>query len=75
MTTAGTGRGATAYPTLGLDELTSATTLVNRGETIAHLESCIHLGDVLAAQANGNYAIFTLRGQAYSRPTMARAPR
>jgi len=42
-------------------ELTCETTLVNRGKTIANLESRIHLGGVLVALANGNYAIFTPR--------------
>ncbi len=42
-------------------ELTCVTTLVNRGKTIANLESRIHLGGVLVAQANGNYAIFKPR--------------
>lgn len=45
-------------------ELTCVTTLVNRGKTIANLESRIHLGGVLVAQANGNYAIFTPRQRA-----------
>lgn len=34
------------------------TTLVNRGKRLANLESRIHCGEVLVAQANGNYAIF-----------------
>ena len=42
-------------------ELACVTTLVNRGRTIANLESRIFLGGVLVAQANGNYAIFTPR--------------
>jgi acyl-CoA thioesterase len=42
-------------------ELACVTTLVNRGKTIANLESRIFLGGVLVAQANGNYAIFTPR--------------
>lgn len=37
------------------------TELVNRGKTIANLESRIYLGTVLVAQANGNYAIFRPR--------------
>lgn len=37
------------------------TALVNRGKTIANLESRIYLGEVLVAQANGNYAIFKPR--------------
>jgi acyl-CoA thioesterase len=42
-------------------QLSCVTTLVNRGKTIANLESRIHLGGVLVAQANGNYAIFMPR--------------
>jgi acyl-CoA thioesterase len=42
-------------------ELSCVTTLVNRGKTIANLESRVFLGGVLVAQANGNYAIFTPR--------------
>jgi acyl-CoA thioesterase len=37
---------------------------VNRGKTIANLESRVFLGEVLVAQANGNYAIFTPRKSA-----------
>ncbi len=42
-------------------QLTCVTEVVNRGKTIANLESRIHLGGVLVAQANGNYAIFKPR--------------
>jgi len=35
------------------------TAIVNRGKTVANLESRVYLGDLLVAQANGNYAIFT----------------
>jgi len=41
--------------------LVCKTELVNRGKTIADLESRIYLGTVLVAQANGNYAIFRPR--------------
>lgn len=34
------------------------TEIINRGKTVANLESRIYLGTVLVAQANGNYAIF-----------------
>lgn len=37
------------------------TELLNRGKTVANLESRLFSGDVLVAQANGNYAIFVLR--------------
>lgn len=37
------------------------TELVNRGRTIANLESRVYLGKLLVAQANGNYAIFRPR--------------
>jgi len=39
-------------------ELACTTELVNRGKTVANLESSIYLGDTLVARANGNYAIF-----------------
>ncbi len=35
------------------------TVVVNRGRTIANLESRLYLGDTLIAQANGNFAILT----------------
>lgn len=38
--------------------LTCRTTLVNRGKTVANLDARLYLGEVLVAQANGNYAIF-----------------
>lgn len=36
-------------------------TVVNRGRTVANLESRIRLGDRLIASANGNFAIFPRR--------------
>ena len=39
-------------------ELICTTTMVNRGKTLANLDSSIHCGDVLVAKANGTYAIF-----------------
>lgn len=39
--------------------LVCTTAIVNRGKSIANLESRIFLADVLVAQANGNYMIFT----------------
>jgi acyl-CoA thioesterase len=41
--------------------LSCVTELVNRGRTIANLESRVYLGELLVAQANGNYAIFSPR--------------
>jgi len=38
--------------------LTCVTELVNRGKTVANLESRVQCGDVLVAKANGNYSIF-----------------
>lgn len=38
--------------------LVCKTELLNRGKSVANLESRIYLGEVLVAQANGNYAIF-----------------
>ena len=39
-------------------ELACLTELVNRGKTVANLQSSIYLGETLVAKANGNYAIF-----------------
>ena len=44
--------------------ITCTTELVNRGKAVAHLESRIFLGELLLATANGNYSIFTPRGNA-----------
>lgn len=38
--------------------LVCRTTLLNRGKSIANLDSRIYLDEALVAQANGNYAIF-----------------
>lgn len=37
------------------------TELLNRGKTVANLESRLFVGQTLVAQANGNYAIFKPR--------------
>jgi acyl-CoA thioesterase len=37
------------------------TELVNRGKTVANLESRVFSGETLLALANGNYSIFTPR--------------
>ena len=44
--------------------LTCVTQLVNRGRTVANLDSRVYLDDLLVAQANGNYAIFSPRSTA-----------
>ena len=44
--------------------ITCITELVNRGRTVANLESRVFSGDRLVAQANGNYSIFTPRTNA-----------
>jgi acyl-CoA thioesterase len=41
--------------------LRCVTQVVNRGRTVANLESRLYNGDALVAQANGNYAIFMPR--------------
>ncbi|MFH0128788.1 PaaI family thioesterase [Variovorax sp. VaC1] len=41
--------------------LVCKTELVNRGKTVANLESRLYVDDVLVAHANGNYAIFRPR--------------
>lgn len=42
-------------------QITCTTELVNRGKTVANLESRVFSGETLVAQANGNYSIFTPR--------------
>jgi acyl-CoA thioesterase len=37
------------------------TTIINRGKSVANLESKLYVGDVVVAQANGNYAVITQR--------------
>lgn len=44
--------------------ITCTTELVNRGKTVANLESRVFSGETLVAQANGNYSIFTPRRDA-----------
>ena len=39
-------------------KLVCKTELINRGKTVANLESRLYVDQVLVAQANGNYAIF-----------------
>jgi acyl-CoA thioesterase len=39
-------------------DLICTTTLVNRGKTLANLDSSIHCGELLVAKANGTYAVF-----------------
>ena len=38
--------------------VTCTTELINRGKSVAHLESSVHSAGVLVAKASGNYAIF-----------------
>lgn len=45
-------------------QITCTTELVNRGKTVANLESRVFSGEALVAQANGNYSIFTPRKDA-----------
>ena len=47
------------FKPISAGRLTCTTEIVNRGKTIANLESRVFLDQVLVAQANGNYAIFT----------------
>lgn len=44
--------------------VTCITEVVNRGRTIANLQSRVFAGETLVAQANGNYSIFVLRKEA-----------
>jgi acyl-CoA thioesterase len=41
--------------------LNCTTEMVNRGKTVANLESRLFVDDRLVASANGNYSIFRLR--------------
>jgi acyl-CoA thioesterase len=40
--------------------ITCVTDVINRGKTVANLESSIYNGKTLVAKANGNYSIFRL---------------
>ena len=44
--------------------LSCTTEILNRGKSVANLESRVFLGDALVALANGNYAIFRPRSPA-----------
>ena len=44
--------------------ITCITEVVNRGRTVANLQSRVFSGEMLVAQANGNYSIFVLRKNA-----------
>ena len=49
------------FKPVGSGPITCTTELVNRGKTVANLESRVFAGETLVAQANGNYSIFTPR--------------
>jgi acyl-CoA thioesterase len=49
------------FKPIAAGRLTCTTEIVNRGKTVANLESRVFLEQALVAQANGNYAIFTPR--------------
>ena len=38
--------------------ITCVTDVINKGKSVANLESLIYCGDTLVAKANGNYSIF-----------------
>lgn len=44
--------------------VTCTTEIVNRGKSVAHLQSRLVAGELLVATANGNYSIFKPRGSA-----------
>ena len=46
------------YKPVAAGAVTCITEVINRGKTVANLESCIYAGEVLVAKANGNYWIF-----------------
>ena len=49
------------FKSVATGKMTCITELVNRGKTVANLESRVFSGETLVAQANGNYSIFTPR--------------
>lgn len=49
------------FKSIAAGRLLCKTQVINRGKTVANLESRIYLDDTLVAQANGNYAIFRPR--------------
>lgn len=49
------------YAPVRSGDVVCVTRLVNRGKSVANLESELRLDDALVAKANGNYAIFTPR--------------
>jgi acyl-CoA thioesterase len=46
------------YKPVAAGTVTCTTEIINRGKTVANLESRIYAGEVLVAKANGNYSIF-----------------
>lgn len=70
FTLADTGMGAALIPDLQIEvkinyfkpilagAVTCTTEVINRGKSVAHLESSVHSAGVLVAKASGNYAIF-----------------
>jgi acyl-CoA thioesterase len=52
------------FKPVGSGVVTCTTEVVNRGKTVAHLESRLFVGKALVATANGNYSIFTPSGAA-----------
>ncbi|MEI7536955.1 MAG: PaaI family thioesterase [Comamonadaceae bacterium] len=49
------------FKSVATGKMTCITELVNRGKTVANLESRVFSDETLVAQANGNYSIFTPR--------------
>ena len=43
--------------------ITCITEVINRGKSVANMESSIYCENVLVAKANGNYSIFVQRGK------------
>ena len=37
--------------------------IVSKGRTVANLEACVYVGEVLVAKANGSFAIFRRKGE------------
>ena len=46
------------FKPISTGRISCRTEIVNRGKTVANLESRVFVGEVLVAMANGNYAIF-----------------
>ena len=49
-----------------------AAEIVSKGRTIANLEACVYVGEVLVAKANGTFAIFRRKMRPQPNPSIER---